>query len=84
VLDWSHVEERLGLVSQAALGIDSSAAHRWTEARLDKLWQGKPHAVLSALRHLKPKAGFVEHDLGDFFGDITDLRCIKVSVFSIA
>ena len=56
VLDWSHVEERLGLVAQAALGIDASAAHRWTEARLDKLWQGKPHAVLSALRHLKTKA----------------------------
>jgi hypothetical protein len=56
VLDWSHVEERLGLVAQAALGMDSSAAHRWTEARLDKLWQGKPHAVLSALRHLKTKA----------------------------
>jgi hypothetical protein len=56
VLDWSHLEERLGLVAQAALGVDSPAAHRWTEARLDKLWQGKPHAVLSALQHLKTKA----------------------------
>lgn len=56
VLDWSHVEERLGLVAQAALGVDSAAAHQWIEARLDKLWQGKPHAVLSALRHLKAKA----------------------------
>ena len=56
VIDWSHVEERLGLVAAAALGAESAAAHAWTAARLDRLWEGKPHAVQSALRHLKTKA----------------------------
>ena len=56
LIDWSHVEERLGLVAAAALGAASAAAHTWTEARLDRLWEGKPQAVLSALRHLKIKA----------------------------
>ena len=56
VIDWSHVEERLGSLAAAALGKESAAAHAWTAARLDRLWEGKPHAVLSALRHLKPKA----------------------------
>jgi hypothetical protein len=56
VIDWSHVEERVGIVAQAALGADSVAAHTWIEARLDKLWEGKPGAVLSALRHLEAKA----------------------------
>ena len=55
VIDWSHVEERLGVVATAALG-EGAAAHAWVEARLDKLWQGKPRAVLSALPHLKAKA----------------------------
>jgi hypothetical protein len=56
VIDWSHVEERVGVVAQAALGEDSAAAHAWIDARLDKLWEGKPRAVLSALTHLKAKA----------------------------
>ena len=56
VIDWSHVEERLGGVAAAALGADSAAAHAWTDARLDRLWEGKPRAVLSALRHLEAKA----------------------------
>lgn len=56
VIDWSHLEERLGLVATTALGEASTAAHAWTEARLDKLWAGKPRAVLSALAHLKAKA----------------------------
>jgi hypothetical protein len=56
VIDWSHVEERVGGGAQAALGADSAAAHTWIEARLDKLWEGKPGAVLSALRHLEAKA----------------------------
>lgn len=56
IIDWSHVEERLGAVAAGALGTDSAAAHAWTAARLDRLWQGKPQAVLSALRPLKTKA----------------------------
>ena len=56
VIDWSHVEERLGSLAAEALGAGSAAAHAWTEARLDRLWEGKPQAVLSALRHLKTKA----------------------------
>lgn len=56
VIDWSHVEERVGLVAQAALGTDSAAARTWIDARLDKLWQGKPRAMLSALAHLAAKA----------------------------
>jgi hypothetical protein len=55
VIDWSHVEERLGVVATAALG-EGVAAHAWIEARLDRLWQGKPRAVRSALPHLKLKA----------------------------
>jgi hypothetical protein len=56
VIDWSHVEERLGMVAAAVLGADSAAAHAWTDARLDRLWEGKPRAVLSALRQLEGKA----------------------------
>ena len=56
VIDWSHVEERLGSVAAEALGAGSAAAHAWTDARLDRLWEGKPQAVLSALRHLERKA----------------------------
>jgi hypothetical protein len=55
VIDWSHVEERLGVVATAALG-EGTAAHEWVEARLDKLWEGKPRAVRSALPHLERKA----------------------------
>jgi hypothetical protein len=55
VIDWSHVEERLGVVATAALGA-GVAAHAWVEARLDRLWEGNPRAVRSALPHLATKA----------------------------
>jgi hypothetical protein len=55
VIDWSHVEERLGVVAKAALG-EGAAAHDWIEARLDRLWEGKARAVRSALPHLAAKA----------------------------
>jgi hypothetical protein len=55
VIDWSHVEERLGVVATAALG-EGVAAHAWVEARLDRLWEGNPRAVRSALPHLATKA----------------------------
>jgi hypothetical protein len=55
VIDGSHVEERLGVLASTALG-EGADAHAWVEARLDRLWEGKPHAVRSALAHLERKA----------------------------
>jgi hypothetical protein len=51
-----QLEERLVQVAITALREESAEAHAWIEARLDKLWQGKPRAVLSALRQLKTSA----------------------------
>lgn len=56
IVDWSHASEHLGEVAHSALGEGSREAHHWLDARLDKLWEGKPRAVLSALTHLEKKA----------------------------
>lgn len=55
IVDWSHASEHLGEVAFSALGEGSRAAQQWLDTRLDKLWEGKPRAVLSALSHLEKK-----------------------------
>lgn len=56
IVDWSHAAERLWLVGNSVLGEGSAPAARWVEARRDKLWDGNPTAVISALTHLHAKA----------------------------
>jgi len=56
VIDWSHVAERLGTVAGAVLGEGSVAADAWIAKRMDRLWDGNPGAVISALKHLESKA----------------------------
>ena len=52
ILDWYHAMEYVGDVASECFGQGTTRAKRWIAAREDELWDGRPGAVLRALRSL--------------------------------
>jgi hypothetical protein len=52
IVDWSHPDQRLRAVGQAAFGEQSPRAQQWVNARLDELWAGDTRSVIEALDKL--------------------------------
>jgi hypothetical protein len=53
ILDWYHLSEHVHLAAAALYGQGSEEAQRFSEARLDELWEGRSQETLSELRSLR-------------------------------
>lgn len=55
IIDFYHASEKLWEVSKAVFGEGNPAGKRWAEEHRDRLYRGRLHDCLRALRRLRPR-----------------------------